>query len=238
MNAYFYTALGNFHLFRNNRQKSMTYYEKAFNCNTKNIFVIYTLGLMKLKENEPKIALELLTRAGTLNSEKLLKKSKNLNIIFDKSIPLAISSCYWQLKNLKDAINILEELRLRYDYVTPNTLTTLGYFYFLDDNLEEAKKFSNMALEDNAEFFSAWDNLGQIHFKNKNYKKSREMFEKSLSINENSVDSLYHLGLLEELNNNTKKALSLYRKAKTCDMNALNTVDMKTLEEKINSLNA
>lgn len=241
MKASIYAFLGNLYLIKFQKDKAMKCFKKAIERNTKNVLAIYNYGLVLLQDGFAKEALEYFFLANRINKSKIKKKSfrpdyLNRNILLDKNIPLAMSSCYWRLNEIDKAIDILEGLRRKYNYLSPNTLTTLGYFYLLNKNYEKATQISQMAIDDTENFSAAWDNLGQIYFEQKDMQKAKVKFLKSIEYNPNSVDSLYHLGLIEEIDGNKDKAIEYFEKALTCNITFLNTVSKEELEKKLKEI--
>ena len=94
---------------------------------------LYNYALDALHEGRADEALPIFQRA-----EKL-----NVKVLFDKLIPLAVSSCYWVLGDIDKAISTIEDLQKKYNYINPNTLTTLGYFYMLKGNYEKAVEWQS-----------------------------------------------------------------------------------------------
>lgn len=241
MKGYIYGVFGNGYLLKYNREKAINCFEKAMLYNTKNILAIYNYGLILLQDGDFKRALELFFKSKELNDKKASKKSfvpatLNRTILLQKNIPLAIASTYWRLNDLSKAISTLEDLRKKYDYVSPNTLTTLGYFYLLIKDYEKAKEMSQLAIDDDENFASAWDNMGQIYLEQNDLKTAKEKFLKAVTLNPKSVDSLYNLGTIEEKENNKSKALEYFKKALDCNITSLNTVTRETIENKIEDL--
>ena len=177
-----------------------------------------------LQQDNSKKALELFEKARPINKKPL----------YEKLIILGISSCYWKLNRLSDAIDILEKLRKDYAYVSPEALTTLGYFYMLNKEYDKAMEISKNVLNENENYASAWDNIGQIYFFQNDYKNAKENFLKSVQFNPYSVDSLYYLGVLEEIENNNQNAKEYFEKASKCRLTALNTISKEDLEKKLN----
>lgn len=219
--------LGNFYLRVFKLEKAISCYEKALKHNTKNAISLYNFAIVLLQKGDAKRALELLEKARILNKKPL----------FEKLIILAMSSCYWKTNRLSDAIDILEKLRKDYDYVSQEALTTLGFFYMLNKDFEKALEISKMALGDEKNYASAWDNIGQIYFFQQDYEKAKENFLKSIEFNAYSIDSLYYLGILEEMENNNQKAKEYFERASKCKITALNTISKEDLIEKLNKYN-
>lgn len=241
MKAYIYSFLGNAYVTKGDKQRAIICFEKAINANTKNILAIYNYGLILLQDGAFDKSLQLFLKALNLNEKKINKKSLapsaiNKTIFLEKNIPLAIASSYWKLNQIDKAIETLENLRKKYEYVNPNTLTTLGYFYLLKKDYEKAKEITQLALNDDENFFPAWDNMGQIYLEQKDLTNAKENFLKALSLNKNSVDSLYHLGVISQMQNDNNEALDYFYKAKNCNITTLNTISKEMIEEKINLL--
>ena len=227
MKGYIYGFLGNSYLVKGDRERAIICFEKSIERNTKNILAIYNYGLVLLQDGDFNRALDLFFKSKQLNDKKAS---------LQKNIPLAIASTYWRLNDMDKAIATLEDLRKKYDYVSPNTLTTLGYFYLLVKDYEKAKEISQLAIDDDENFASAWDNLGQIYLEQNDLKTAKEKFLKSIELNPKSVDSLYHLGNIEEQQNNKTKALEYFKRALDCNITSLNNVTRKTIEQKVKNL--
>lgn len=226
-NAYVIGMIGNMYYFLREPEKAKKFYTIAVKKNTRNVKALYNYALDALHEGRADEALPVFQRA-----EKL-----NVKVLFDKLIPLAVSSCYWVLGDIDKAISTIEDLQKKYNYINPNTLTTLGYFYMLKGNYEKAIELTNSALKDNEEYAPAWDNLGQIYYNQGDYKKAYENFQKAVTYRENMVESLYYMALLEEKEGNIEKAKEYLEKAKGCYISALNTVKKEQIEEELRKLN-
>lgn len=242
MKGFLYGIFGNYNLIKGNRDIAIKYFKKALDLNTTNVLAIYNYGLILLQDGVFAESLELFNKSLELNTKRIQKKTKkpaalNRAELLQKNIPLAIASAYWRLENIDKAIDILEDLRKRYTYISPNALATLGYFYIVAKDYDRALEITNLALEDDENFYPAWDNLGQISFEKDDLEKASEYFKKSININPKSVDSLYHLGLIEELKGNKDKSLEYLKKSLECNITALNTVSKETIEDKIKNLN-
>lgn len=222
-NAYVAGMIGNIYYFFREPEKAQKFYTIAVKRNTRNVKALYNYALDALHQGRAQEALAIFKRA-----EKI-----NVKVIFDKLIPLAVSSCYWVLGNIDKAIFTIEELEEKYNYINPNTLTTLGYFYMLKGDYDGATELTNKALTDNREYAPAWDNLGQIYYNQGDYEKAQENFEKALSFRENMVESLYYMALLEERKNNNEKAKEYLEKADKCYISALSTVKKEQIQEEL-----
>lgn len=223
MRGYILGFLGNFYLKTFKLEKAIKCFEKALKYNTKNVLALYNYGLVLLQNGESEKALTLFEKAKFINKQ----------LLFEKMIILAISSCYWKMGKIAEAIDILEDLKNKYEYVSPEAMTTLGYLYMLDKQYENALNTTKKVLETEPNYASAWDNLGQIYFFQNDLKNAKENFLKSIELNPYSVDSLFYLGLIEEIENNIENAKEYFKRAKDCKITSLNTISQKDLNEKL-----
>lgn len=224
--AYVMGMIGNYFYITRKPDKAMKYYEKAVKMKTYNVKALYNYGLDKLHQNQADDALNALKKAEKLNTKPLFKKL----------IPLAISSGYWLKGDIDKAISILEDLKSKYKYLNPSTLVTLGYFYMLKGDYDLAEKTTNLALKDNANSSSAYDNLGQIYYYKNDYNKAEEYFDKALEIKDTTVESLYYKALIEKSKGNKDLAKELLKKASECYISGLNTISAEDVIKELKNL--
>ena len=213
--------MGDLNFAQGNIPQAIKFYQKAIDKNTKSPTVYLNYAVYLLQEDNATTALDLLRKARDVNTR----------IMVDKNILLTMSSCLWLLGDINGAIEVLEQLKSKYDYVNANVLTTLGYMYYLNENFDKALEFTNKAIEEEPNFASAWDNLGQIFFKTDEIDKAEEAFLKALSFNNSLVDSNYYLGKLYERKNEMDKANEYFLKAYDCPITTLNSVTKQEIEE-------
>lgn len=219
--AYFIGMIGNFYYFVRKPDKAKIFYAKAVKMKTRNVKALYNYALDALHEGHAEEALGIFQRAEKINTKAL----------FDKLIPLAVSSCYWVLGDIDKAIETIETLMEKYTYINPNTLTTLAYFYMLKNDFDKAEELTNKALSDNGEYAPAWDNLGQIYYFKNDFEKAEEYFMKALSYRGSMTESLYYMGLIEKSKGNNEKALEYLQKAGSGYISALSTVKKEDIDK-------
>lgn len=218
--------IGNMYYFFRKPDKAKEFYTIAVKRNTRNVKALYNYALDALHEGKAKEALEVFQRAEKINTK----------VLFEKLIPLAISSCYWVLGDVDKAITTIEDLQKKFNYINPNTLTTLAYFYLLKRDFEKAEELTNKALKDNEAYAPAWDNLGQIYFTKGDNQKAKEYFEKALEYRESMTESLYYMGLISKAEGDNEKAKEYLEKANNGYISALSTVKREDIEKELNSL--
>ena len=218
--------IGNIYYFFKKPKIAAVFYKAAAKMNTINTKALYNHALNLLYQGNPEDALTLFKRVQMFNTK----------VIYDKLIPLAISSCYWKINDIDNAVSTLKNLMNKYSYVNPNTLTTLAYFYILKGDYSKGEELTKKALEDNADYAPAWDNLGQIYYLQSDYKKAREYFLKALKINKNMTESLYYMGMIEKANGDKDSALLYLNKCLEGNISALSTIQKTDIEVAINNI--
>ncbi len=226
--AYATVGVGNYN--SGKVEEGIAIFKKLVDKNSKNGISYAYYGNHLLLQEKPSEAIEVLERGLKLKKDPIIHKN----------IVLSLSSCYWFIGDVKKAIELLEDLKKQYGYLNHAVLATLGYLYFLDDNMEKALENTNLALIDDPKSSAALDNLGQIAYKQGNVEKAIEYFNEALEIKPNLVDSLYNLGLIELHKNTTEstlKAKEYFEKALTCSITVMNTVTESEIKEKLEICN-
>ena len=226
--AFFYrrnmlAIIGNIHYITGRKEKGEKLLQKSIAMKTTSPVAHLNYAIILLKRGDWETALSLLDRAESLSPD----------IISQKNILMTKGSCYWIKGDVKGAIEILEDLRSRFEYVNGHVLTTLAYMYFLDGDDEKALATTQEAIADMPEWGAAWDNMGQIYYKQGKLAEAREAFEKALSYQESLVDSLYFMGQICEQEGDSEKARDYFTRAKACDISALNTVTEEQIDQKV-----
>ncbi len=218
--------IGNMYYFFRKPDKAKEFYTIAVKRNTRNVKALYNYALDALHEGRAEEALKVFQRAERINTK----------VLFEKLIPLAISSCYWVLGDIDKAIATIEDLQKKFNYINPNTLTTLAYFYLLKKDFDKAEELTNKALTDNEAYAPAWDNLGQIYFTKGDNKKAKDYFEKALNYRESMTESLYYMGLISKAEGDINKAKEYFEKANNGYISALSTVKRDDIEKELMEL--
>lgn len=206
--------------------KANKIFKKLIERNTKNATCYAFYGNMLLMENKPEDAIPILEKGLTLKYDAIIHKN----------LVLALSSSYWAKGDIKKSISLLEDLKAKYEYVNYSVLTTLGYLYLLEDDMDNALINTQKALVDNENSPSALDNMGQIFYKKGDNEKARDYFEKAVYQKENLVDSIYFLGVIaleEDSKDSAIQAKKYFEKALNCNFSIMNTVTEEMVREKL-----
>ncbi len=226
----FSATLGIGHYNSGKTAEAMAVFKKLIDKNSKNGTPYAYYGNQLLLDGKPNEAIEILEKGLTLKGDSIVHKN----------LVLSLSSCYWFLGDIKKAIELLEGLKQKYGYLNHAVLSTLGYLYLIDDNIEKALENTNLALLDDPKSSAALDNLGQISLKQGNIEKATEYFNEALEIKPNLVDSIYNLGVIELAKNtdeSTVKAKEYFEKALTCNISVMNTVTLEEIQEQLDTCN-
>lgn len=223
--SYTLGVIGNYWYTIKHFTKAYGYFEKAVNSGTHHVKALYLHALKLLQDGKGEEALKYFERA----------EKYNFNVLMEKYITVSKSSCYWIMGDIDKAISLLEGLMKKFSYISTDAYTTLGYLYYLKDDLEKAELYTNKAIEDNDEHSPEWDNLGQIYYKKGEVQKAKEYFEKAISFKD-IVDSLYFMGRISEDEGNIKEAEEYYERALKCNISALNTVTEEEIKNRLTAL--
>lgn len=219
LKKYVTTVRGNLLFLKGDTLKAIPFFEKALKSKTKNSTMYLNYSICLLIHYEYKKAFDVLEIADNLPSKPLTKK----NILITKA------TCYWLNEEIDLAIETLNNVISIYDYANPNTLTTLGYFYIVKKDFDNAILYTNKALDVDGNYYVAYDNLGQICFLKNDFDNAIKYFLKVVD-KYKYVDSYYFLAKIYKEQHNTE----LYNKYKdlalNSSINGMNTITTSDLE--------
>jgi len=200
---------------------AISFYGLADKYNNSNNLSLAAYGILLFEEEQYEKSL------------KQFKKIQNNNKkdYLDRIVSMNMALSYWRLECIDKAIEVLEGLRSRYEYLNGDILTSLGYFYLVKNDYEKALSISNQVLEDEPEHAPALDNIGQIYYKQGEFTKAEEYFLKALKYKD-MVDSKYYLGLIYEKWDQQDKAEECFRQAFDTQISRFSTVSKEVLAEK------
>lgn len=202
------------------------YYEKAVKMGTKSNYALTAYGLELLRGNQPEKALPLFQRNLEIKSTKP---------IFIKYTEMNLATCYWKLDDIDRSIEILEDMHQKYEVFNEDFYTTLGFMYFLNDDLDTSLEYTKKALKKNREHGPAYDNMGQIHYQMGDLDKAIKYFKKGLKYKSTMADSKYYLGLIYEEQGDDEQAGEYFEMAHESNINGLNTVTREEVDMKYNA---
>jgi tetratricopeptide (TPR) repeat protein len=228
-----FLIMGNLNMVSGNADKAKSFYKSAIDLRSRHALAYLNYSVLLMQEGDNKTAKDLLERGLVYNRRRIFKRKSRT--ITEKNLLLSLGTCLWLLGDFAGAIERLETLRTKYAYVNAGVLTTLGYVYLLNGDIDLAEETTQLALKDDPSFASAWDNLGQISMARGSYDSAKEAFLKAVETRE-LPDSLYFLGVLAMDAGNAGEARDWFLRASKSNISAFNTVTRGQIEEKLNEL--
>ena len=150
-----------------------------------------------------------------LNKILNLSDKKNYHIIIHN-----IGSCYYNLKNFKQAFNyFIKSFKLNNNFT--KTLISLGLVCAELDNPEKGLFYFSLALKTKKNLFEVYKYLGDFYFKIKDYDSSLAHYKSSIEINPNYFESLESLAFLFNKLRKYKLAEKYYLEALKINSNSI-----------------
>lgn len=122
-----------------------------------------------------------------------VKISPYVDLAHDLEIQKAI--VYLKAKNFNMAIETLKDFEKRDVKVASSAATNLSFLYYLENDLQNAHKYSDLSLKADKYNPAALTNKGNCYFAEGDYEKAKHYYEDSLKIDASCVEALYNLGL-------------------------------------------
>ena len=215
--------MANFHFMQGNKEQGKMLAQRAFALGAKNPALYLNCAVVLIHEGNAEEAFGYLDKAEELNKD----------LFMQKSIEITRASCNQVAGKTDVAVALLEAMREKYEYVSHGALSTLGFLYIMQGELEKAKEASEAAIEDKPDANAAWDNLGQIAYRQKDFVRAKECFNKALEIRADFAESLYYMGCISEEEGDEVKAGQYFAKASDAKITHLSTVSVEQVREKL-----
>lgn len=122
-----------------------------------------------------------------------VKISPYINLAHDLEIQKAI--VYLKAKNFTMAIETLKEFEKRDVKVASSAATNLSFLYYLENDLINAHKYSDLSLKADKYNPAALTNKGNCYFAEGEYDKAKRFYVEALQIDASCIEALYNLGL-------------------------------------------
>ena len=230
----FHTALKKEHL-------AMPFYRSAYSMGTININILAAYGVLLLKDFKPEEALDVFEKAKKLTS----------NYLYIKTLTGNIALCHWKIGHLKEALSTYEDL---YYYPDLDVITdfseenleegknkngnffaqdfvTMGYLAFINNQIEKAIYYTQVALELSDKYGPAYDNLGQFAYEKGHLEDAKTHFKKALELKPGMIDSMYFLAQIAWDQGNQHDAKRQLDAIDTSKVNGLSTVSVERINQ-------
>ncbi len=184
---------------------------------TKNLMTNKGLAFYKLGKVDVAIAIYL---------EMLKKFGKEDQAFFDEAYSRKLDTDENTDKKPLKLSRIIEEN----PYFTAPDYTTLGYFYILKKDIENAILFTKLAAKKDEHYAAAYDNFGQIALIQEDDEKAIKYFTKALELLPTLNDSLYYMSKIYLEKGDKDKAREYFNKIDKGAITGLSTITVNQVE--------
>eukprot|EP00055_Hartaetosiga_balthica_P008287 m.30306 g.30306 ORF g.30306 m.30306 type:complete len:844 (-) comp6222_c0_seq1:228-2759(-) len=137
-----------------------------------------------------------------------VKSSSFVYLAAELEITKAIA--YLKMKNIKAATKILKGFEKRETNMLSTAATNLSFLYILENDVQQAERYVDIAMEADKYNPNAIVNKGTCMFLNKKFEEAQEFYQEALSIDGSNVEALYNLGLVHKDLGNMEDALEYF----------------------------
>ncbi|XP_062614116.1 intraflagellar transport protein 88 homolog, partial [Saccostrea cucullata] len=139
-----------------------------------------------------------------------VKSSQYLDLAHDLEIDKAIM--FLKEKDFNQAIETLKSFEKKDTKVASTAATNLSFLYFLENDLEQADKYAELAMSADRYNPAALVNKGNVLYARGDYEKAREFYKEALQNDSSCVEGLYNLGLTNKKISRLEDALDCFYK--------------------------
>ncbi|WZL82191.1 tetratricopeptide repeat protein [Vallitaleaceae bacterium 9-2] len=220
---------------------AMPFYRMAYTLGTTNINILAAYGVLLIKTFKPDEALGVF--------EKALKLTTNY--LYTKTLTGNIALCHWKMGNEQKALTTYEELFYFPDLETitdfseenleegkskngnfyAQDFVTMGYLALINNQLDKASYYTQVALELSESYGPAYDNLGQIAYAHGNLEQAKEHFMHALELKPGMIDSMFFLAQIAWDEGNKDAAQNQLNAMDISRVNGLSTVSIDRINE-------
>ena len=166
------------------------------------------LGFSYYKEKNYEKALENFLKARALEPELPLIYH-NLGNVYDEMGDYDLA-----IENYLKAVKTREGIEF---YNRTETYNNLAIIYQKLDNLAEAKKYFQKAIDFDPTYFKAYSNLGVVALLEKDYATAQDLFQKTIGLSDNFAPAHHGLAVSLVNQNQIKQAIPHYEKSMALD---------------------
>lgn len=139
-----------------------------------------------------------------------VKNSQYLDLAHDLEIDKAIM--YLKQKDFNQAIETLKSFEKKDSKVASTAATNLSFLYFLENDMAQADKYAEVAMQADRYNPSALVNKGNVLYTKGDFEKAREFYKEALQNDSSCVEAQYNLGLTNKKLNRLEDALDCFYK--------------------------
>eukprot|EP00762_Andalucia_godoyi_P000571 ANDGO_05212.mRNA.1 UDP-N-acetylglucosamine--peptide N-acetylglucosaminyltransferase len=137
-----------------------------------------------------------------------------LNTKFHMDVELEMSRCVDFLKqgSFHAAIDAMKEFERKNEAYKARAATNLSYLYFLEGDIENARKYATLAVEVDKYNAKALVNKGNCAFFNGEYEEARQTYLDAIEAEADCVEAIYNYALCSKRQGRMEDALRAFRK--------------------------
>ncbi|XP_071135194.1 intraflagellar transport protein 88 homolog [Mytilus galloprovincialis] len=139
-----------------------------------------------------------------------VKNSQYLDLAHDLEIDKAIM--YLKQKDFNQAIETLKSFEKKDSKVASTAATNLSFLYFLENDMAQADKYAEVAMQADRYNPSALVNKGNVLYTKGDFEKAREFYKEALQNDSSCVEAQYNLGLTNKNLKRLEDALDCFYK--------------------------
>ena len=119
---------------------------------------------------------------------------------------------YLKLKDFKQAIDTFKAFEKKDTQMASAAATNLSFLYFLENDLEQANRYADIAIQSDRYNANALVNKANCLFSQGNYQKAKEYYQDARNFEASCTEALYNLGLLYKKTGDFDSALECFNK--------------------------
>lgn len=206
---------------KGNEDGARRWLDKAYHVAPNNVNIAITYSYDLLRNDETEQASEVLN---TISAAQLPKET-------EISYQLNSSIVLWRQGKKEESISLVEELYSKYK----NTVIygSLGYYYILNGQLEQALQINEEAYAFNDSNNAILDNLGLTYYYLERYDEAFNMFNKLIKNEPKFREAYYNMGLLYEMREQWQAAYDQYKRALEYKPALVSHVSLEEIEARL-----
>ena len=133
----------------------------------------------------------------------------------ESEIEIAKAVYYIKNKQIEKSIELFKSFEKKDKIMMAKASNNISFLYFLENDFNNAEKFSDMAIQNDRYNSKALVNKGNCLFINEEYDKAKEFFLEAIGVEADCVEAIYNLGLVYKTLGYYNESLQAFEKLHT-----------------------
>jgi intraflagellar transport protein 88 len=188
----------------------------------KNIDPLTEYQVMKKKENTNIIVNIALVMTHYLDKDPLVAfdyiiESIKRNGVKDilNEIEMAKAMHFLKKRDVEKTITIMKSFENKNKKLISRVANNISFLYFVENDVNNAEKYANLALENERYNHKALVNKGNIHFIKDDYLKAKEYYLEAIGVQSDCIEAIYNLGMVNIRMESYYEAIQAFEKLNT-----------------------